>query len=79
MAAEIGSANGIVATVCKHITSSNTLAGRNEGIGIDKSTDGGVVISGLQVIEPGIGIVVVAAVRGRTAYASTIFYNVFRL
>ena len=37
------------------------MAGGNEGIGVDKSADCGVVITALQVIEAGIGVVLVAA------------------
>ena len=37
------------------------MAGGDEGIGVDKSADCGVVITGLQVIEAGIGVLLVAA------------------
>ena len=39
-----------------------TLSGTGERIRIDKSTDAGIVISALEVVEPGISVVVVAAV-----------------
>ncbi len=53
--------NWVVVAVGKYIATENSSTGRCKCIGIDESTDGGVVITGLQVIEPGIGVVVVAA------------------
>ena len=44
----------IVSTVGKHIAADNTLSSGYEGVGVDKSADLGIVITGLQVIEPGI-------------------------
>ena len=37
-----------------------TLSGTGERIRIDESADAGIVISALQVVEPGISVVVVA-------------------
>ena len=48
------SADGVIPTIGKHVIAENTLAGGNEGVGVDEAGDFGVVISGLQVIEPGI-------------------------
>ena len=41
----------------------NSLTGGGVGVGVDESTNGGIVITGLQIIEP--GIVVVAVATGR--------------
>ena len=38
------------------------LTGGGVGVGVDESADGGVVVAGLEVIEPGFGVVDVAAV-----------------
>ena len=51
----------IVVAVSKHVIAKDALAGGDEGDSVDKSADCGVVITGLQVIEPGIGVVLVAA------------------
>jgi len=34
--------------------SNNTLAGGGVGVRIEESTDGGIIISGLEIIEPGL-------------------------
>ena len=44
----------------KHVIAKDTLAGRGEGIGIDESADLGIVITGLEVIEPSFDIVELA-------------------
>ena len=44
----------IIQTVGEHVIAEDALAGGDEGIGVDKSADGGIVITGLQVIEAGI-------------------------
>ena len=38
------------------------MAGGSEYIGVDESADSGVIITGVQVVEPGFVVVVVAAV-----------------
>lgn len=43
----------------------NTLAGGGITVCVDESTDGRIVVTGLEVIEPGLGIVVVATVAQR--------------
>ena len=45
---------GIVPAIGKHVIAEEALAGGDEGVGVDKSADGGVVITALQVIEAGI-------------------------
>ena len=44
-------ADWVVAAVRKHVIAKDTLAGRCECVGIDESTDSGVVIPGLQVVQ----------------------------
>ena len=58
----INSNNGIIATVGKHIATQETLARRSKGIRIDESADGGIVVTALEVVEPGFSVVVVATV-----------------
>ena len=55
-------ANRIVPTVGKHIVAQQTLAGGGEDICIDESTNLRIIIPGLEVVEPGFSIVVVAAI-----------------
>ena len=54
MSGLIGIVARIVKTIAKHITAEDTLAGGGVGISIDESTDSGIVISGLEIIEPGL-------------------------
>ena len=54
MTTEINSANRIIAAVGKHVITEDALTCGNEGVGVDKSADCGVIITALQVIEAGI-------------------------
>ena len=51
-----------VSTVCKHIIPQEALAGACIGICVEEALDDWVVISGLQVIEAGLRVVVVPAI-----------------
>ena len=57
--------NWVVVAVGKYIATENSSTGRCKCIGIDESTDGGVVITGLQVIEPGIMVINIATIQQR--------------
>ena len=50
----IFSIDRIIPAVGKHVITEDTLTSGNEGVGVDEAADGGIVISGLQIIEPGI-------------------------
>lgn len=50
----VSSAGGAIATIGKHVIAQCTLAGRCECVGVEESTDCGVVITRLQVIESSI-------------------------
>ena len=54
MPAIITIANRIIPTVGKHVITEDTLTSGNEGVGVDESADFGIVITALQIIEPGI-------------------------
>ena len=54
MSGLIGIVARIVKTIAKHITAEDTLAGGGVGVCVDESTDGRIVISGLEIIEPGL-------------------------
>ena len=41
----------------------SALAGRGIGVGIDESADAGIVVTGLEIVERGLGVVVLAAKR----------------
>ena len=45
---------GIVHTIRKHIVSEQALAGGNEYVGVEEPAPFGIVISALQVIQPGL-------------------------
>ena len=49
--------DGIIAAIGKHIISKDTLTGGDEGVCIDESAPGGVVITGLEIIQPGFLVV----------------------
>ena len=49
----------VVVTIRKHIVTQEILTRGGEGIRIDESADSGIVISALQVVEPGFSVVVV--------------------
>ncbi len=61
-AAVICSRNGIIATVSEHITSSHALASTGIIVGIDEPAHFGVVITALEVVQPGICVVDVTTV-----------------
>ena len=50
-----------IVTIRKHIVPKEALTGRSERIRIDESADGGIIVTALQVVEPGFSVVNVAA------------------
>ena len=46
----------IIITICEHIIAQNALAGGDEGIGIEESAELWVVISALEIVEPGLSV-----------------------
>ena len=61
LAAWVSTCNRIIIAVRKHIIREEALAGAAVGVRVEKPLDDGVVVSGLQVIEARLCIVVVAA------------------
>ena len=53
-------ASRIISTIGKHIVAQNALAGGSVGVGIDKSAQFGVVITGLEVVELGLSVLELA-------------------
>ena len=43
----------VIAAVGKHVIAQEALTGGDEGIGVEESAPGGVVITALEIIEPG--------------------------
>ena len=43
-------------TVCIHVIAEQALTSRNKRIRVDESTDFGIVVSGLEVIELGLNV-----------------------
>ena len=58
----VTSVHRIVQTIGKHIVTQEILSSRGKGIRIDESTDGRIIVTALQVVEPGfsVSIVVIA-------------------
>ena len=54
MAAGITAHHGIIVTIGKHIISQQALAGGDVDVGIEEAAYCGIIISALQVIQPGI-------------------------
>jgi len=57
----------IIITIGKHIRAQEALAGTAIGVGVYESGDSGVIISGLEVIEAGFGIVMVSPIAERVS------------
>ena len=60
--ARIESVYCVVITIGKHIMPDNTLTGTSITVCIEESANLRVVVTGLEVVEAGFGVVVVAAV-----------------
>ena len=52
--------NRITVTICEHIVTKETSSGTCHAISIDESADAGIVITALEVVEPGFRVVAVA-------------------
>ena len=61
----IGLNNWAIIAICKHIIANNSLACAGVAVGVDEPMCYRVVISALEVIEPSLGVVVVASVAQR--------------
>ena len=44
----------IIKAICEHIAADNSLAGGGVGVGADKAGELGIVVAGLEIIEPGV-------------------------
>ena len=53
LSVRVFSGNRVVAAICKHIATQETLAGGCQFIGVDESANAGIVVTALQVVEPG--------------------------
>ena len=53
----------VILTICEHIGAEETVGvGGSEGVGVNEPADGKVVVPALEVVEAGLGVVVIAAV-----------------
>jgi hypothetical protein len=59
----------IIQAIGKHIIAQDALSSRNKNIGIDESTQFGIVITGLEIVEPGFSVLGLPAMH---AYADSI-------
>ena len=64
-----GIRNRIIQTICVHIVSEKSLPGGRKAVGVDKSTDCGVVISCLEIVQSRFVVVVVTAIAERVCGA----------
>ena len=55
--------NRVILTICEHIGAEEAVGvGGGEGVGVDEPAVGKVVVAALEVVEAGLGVVVIAAV-----------------
>jgi hypothetical protein len=50
----VASADRVIATIGKHVITQHALAGGDEGVSIDETANLWIIITALQIIEPGI-------------------------
>ena len=60
--------NRIIQTIREHIIAEEALAGGGVGVGVYEAAGGGVVVAGLEIIEPGILDRVIALRAKNTAF-----------
>ena len=48
----IDPAHRIIPAIGKHVIAQESLAGGDEGIGVDESAPGGIVIAALEIVQP---------------------------
>ena len=53
--------HGIIPAIGKHVIAQGALASGDEGIGINKSTDFGIVVTGLEVVETGFSVLMLTS------------------
>ena len=59
----------VVEAIRKHVIAEEALAGRCEGVGIEKSAQFWIVISALEVVERGLGIIQLATRVKTTSFS----------
>ena len=52
----------IALTIGKHVVAQEALAGGDEGVGVEETAESGVIISTLQIVKLGFGVVDIATV-----------------
>ena len=52
----------IIPAVRKHVIPEEALTGAGVAVGVEEALDDGVIVSALEIIEAGLGVVVVSAV-----------------
>ena len=56
----------IILTICEHIGAEESVGiGGSEGVRVDEPADGRVIIAALEIVEAGLGVVIIAAVAMR--------------
>lgn len=54
--------NWVIVAIRKHVIAKNSLPCAGVAVGIDKPAGLGIVIPGIEVVKPGLGIIVIAPV-----------------
>lgn len=54
--------HGIIQAIGKHIIAKDTLSSGSISIRVDESADFGIVIAGLEVVEPGLSVLGLTAI-----------------
>ena len=71
MSSVVNSHNRIISTVGIHIVAGVALAGGDIAVSINKPASDGVVVTGVEVIKSGFGVVVIAAVAEGVVHADS--------
>ena len=68
--------NRIIPTIGKHVIAQDALTSRNECISIDESAQLGIVITGLEVVERGLSVLWLSAMRSYAFDTHTKSYGI---
>ena len=71
VSARIRAVNGIIQAIGKHVITQDILTGTCIGIGIDESAQFGIVVTGLEVVERGLGVLVLSTMPYYAIYTHT--------
>lgn len=66
---DINSTNWVIVAISEHIEAYESLPGAGITVRVDKPTDFRVIITALEIVESGFGVVVIASIAQKESYA----------